>query len=467
MANDDLKHEDKRPGSASLQQWNELGFPVVSNGFVNSSGTANVAGFNNPTTCTSMPFPPPCGEMSVTPQYCTNDMPHSGVNLMTDVSHLNHTYNPKYVHEALHWKDNEPVLEFPCHEWNTNEFHQYHTLEHPVAPGNVISAATRVNSLQNPCMSNRFVSNNGDSASNLQMMMQNGEVSGTNIGRSQIIRNFQNSRDRMPALYPTADGEEMGMNNNIGITAGQSHYPKELDGNFLTLGIGGDTEAISKSISFGRNIGSNNERIVLPQENIYHGQILNRSSLNPSLNVADGYPVFQNNDSGYCMLPHNVHDFSFPIDDQNVQYGVSLESFCNPSHIIQTPQGDQHHYYSTPSNRNLGPGYGENRILEFADLGPNSGFQGYSTMPSVPLEGNQVGLPDNQEIGLSLTSSLIPKSSTQPVYDQSQYHCLDTGRTSSSESSLIFPPIGVIGSNSVSNQSGGYCRLFFLSIYCY
>lgn len=333
MANDNLKHEDKPPGSTSPLQWNDLGFPVVNNEFVNSSGIVNAAGDNNPNTCTSIPFSPlPCGEMCVTPQYYTNGMPLSGANLMTDISHLNHSYNPKYVHEALHRTDTEPVLnfpcpeqtvglvlDFPCPEGNMNAFRQYHTLDYPVAPDNMISDTARVNGLHNPYTNNQFVLNRGNSASSLQMIIQNGEVNSTNIGRPQIITNFPNSSDSTPFLSHTADHEEMGMNNDIWRSAVQSIYPEELDGSFLALGIGDNTEALSKSNSFGRNVGSNNERAVLPQ----------------------------------------------------------------------------------------------------------------------------------------------------PICGQSQNHSLETVKTSSSESSMIFPPIGVTGSTSLSDQSGGYYMLYSPSMYCY
>ncbi|KAF3450997.1 hypothetical protein FNV43_RR07086 [Rhamnella rubrinervis] len=287
MANDSLKAEDKPPGSTCPLQWNELGFPVVNNEFVNSSGIVNPAGANNPNTCTSIPFPPlPRGEMCVTPQYYTNEMSLSG--LMTDLSNLIHPYNPKYVHEALHGKDEEPVLsfpspegtnglvlDFPCPGGNMNAFRQHHTLDYPVAPDNVISVAAHVNTLQNPYTIDQFVSNSGDSASSLQMINQNGEVNGTSIGRPQIIRNFPNPGGNTPVLCHTADNEEMGMNNDIWRSAIQSIFPEEFDGSFLTLGIVDNTETLSKSNSFGRNVGSNNERVVLPQP--IYGQSQNHS----------------------------------------------------------------------------------------------------------------------------------------------------------------------------------------------
>lgn len=48
------------------------------------------------------------------------EMSLGGVYLMTDVTHLNHSYNPKYVREGL--QHNGPDLNSLCPERDINEF---------------------------------------------------------------------------------------------------------------------------------------------------------------------------------------------------------------------------------------------------------------------------------------------------------------------------------------------------------
>lgn len=487
MANDNFKHEDKPPGSTSPLQWNELGFPFIRNESLNSSGIANVAGDDN-STCTSIPISPlPSGEIDLTPQYYSTGTPLTGVNLITDfshfnqsynskyvnealygkynnpdtgLSHFNQSYNPKYVHEALHGKDNNPDINFPQLEGNTTPLYQYRTPGFPVAPSNVINAASHVNSHQTPYLNNQFTGMRGNSASNFQMVMQNGEVKNSHVGSPQIVRNVASSGGITPLPSHTIDCDEIGMNNNTMIGAAQFSYPEELDGSFLTLGIESNTEAMSNSNFLGRNVGSSNERVVLPQPNAFPGEILNQGSLNPGLNMVNDFSGFQNNVDGCYMLPHNEDDRSFPNDDQKVVYGINSGSICNPSHIIQTRHIDEQHHYSMASNRNVGPGNVGKRNTGFAGSDPNNIYQGYSNLSSIPLEGNQVGLPDSrqsQAIGLPLTSSPCRKSSTRLVYNQSQNH------------SMVCPPIGVTRSTSLKNKFGEYCILCCpsISMHCY
>lgn len=472
MANDNFKHEDKPPGSSSPLQWSELGFPFIRNESFNSSGVVNAAGANNP-TCSSIPFSPlPSGEIGLTPQYYRTGMPPTSVNLITDVTHFNQSsnpnyvhealygndnnpdtdvshfsqsYNPKYVHEALYGKDNNPDIAFPRLEGDMTPLYQYHTPSFPVAASNVINAASHVNSPQTPHLNNQIFTMRGNSAPNLQMVMQNREVNSSHVGRPWILRNVANSGGITPVSCHTLDNDEIGMNINTMISAARSSYPEELDGSFLTLGIGSNTEAISNSNFSGRNVGGSNERAILPQPNTFHGQILNQGSLNPGLNMAG----FQNNVDGCYMLPGNEDDWYFPNDDQKGVYGIDSGSICNPSCIIQMPHVDEPRHYSMASNKNLGLGNGGNKSTGFAGPDPINVFKGYSTLSSVPIEGNQVGLPDSrqsQAIGLPLTSSPCRKSSRQ-VYDQPQNH------------SMVSPPIGVTGSTSLKDQLGEYCIL--------
>ncbi|XP_062090011.1 uncharacterized protein LOC133796494 isoform X2 [Humulus lupulus] len=225
---------------------------------------------------------------------------------------------------------------------------------------------------------------------------------------------------------------ETKINNNFmtGVHQLQSNYPQELDGSFLTLGIGGTADTMSRcNIS-----GVEGTPMMSPQSNT--SNILSVGNyLYPSFNMAgrfsdsrsvvdgqtflgNGARVMSGVDSRFLSNPNFTaqtsqndqwQDFDpvnqlyqghsaissiarsiqldLPGNDQRVSSGVSSGSLSNTYYIAETPQDDQWREFDPVPRR-------ENAVLEGINF--NYDYQGLSAISSIPRS-TELGLFGNDQ----------------------------------------------------------------------
>ncbi|XP_059457894.1 uncharacterized protein LOC132187563 isoform X1 [Corylus avellana] len=453
MANDNLKREENPPDATSLSHNNEeLDSHIVNEGtdfsrtFHDHNGTgANTMAFPHKL----LPFfPLPCGD---SPQLCSQEMPQTGTSFLTDVSQFNNTQNPKIDHNFTYGNGNDPLLCRPMSDLssfggNMNKLSPFSCYDSSGSLNNVRNAY--VNSLQKPQIDRKLENMSSSSAGVIQMITQDGEATDSSICMPQLRSNFINHGVSKPVLSHNPDGEELGIKNSVMISGVESNYTENLDGSFLNLGVGGNTEAISQSIVSDRNITGSTGRVIPPQFNTSLTQKVKSSSLNHGLNKVGLISSFQNNVGGMPTLVHNVGGSTSCNNDLEVMSATSTGCSSSPSCVLQTPRIDKLHHVSTSRNMNLGLGVRGNWDARFSNVDPNHEVQGYPVISTKPLVSSQPGMPDPGQgwaTGLPLLPSLI-RSTTQPASDHPLKCYL--------ESSIASPSTGLAGSTPMQGKSG-------------
>lgn len=425
MENDDPKDEQQPPGFPSTPRRIDLGFPVLRNENVGSTGLFNAAGADNiPIPSTMMPFSSfTFGGMQAAPapQSYTEGSSSTGSRSMTDVSHSQTSQDTKSADESFRGREDKRPMEIglfsnsPGWEGDILAHHSFHSLNNPVAPDNVINPASYVDLTNSPS-----VVRNDNSASRSWVVEQGGEVNSGNLHMPQPVRSFAISGIQTFSLLPSLGGEELGIKNNLRTNVVRSHSPRRLDGSFLRLGIDVPSEDLSRCSVSGIDIGSNNNQTVdlaqastsntqsarssdLIRANISNSQSA-RSSLNPSISTAGGFPGFQNDGDGLMgsvsttvspgssqVAGHN----SLPIRVYNFEDLMSPCSSGRISHSdAQRLQQDGRRHISAPSNR-IAPRTVRSQDAGFASSASVYDFQGYSTTSLIPGS-SKIGVHDSR-----------------------------------------------------------------------
>ncbi|KAI5337703.1 hypothetical protein L3X38_016974 [Prunus dulcis] len=429
MANDMLKHGDDPSGSTSPLQWlKESEIPVKNDEVANFMGTLNnrnASGVDDITMpCTTTPFSLfPFGDMYGMTNSYAMEMPLTGINLMTDVTPFSNSQNPFFDYDSVYAEGHTPVLPSPVSnflglEGKKTEFSQYHTLDYSVPPDNVVSATSDVHIIQNSYFDRKLVTAKGNSAAALESIQRSEELN-SNTGRPQLLRNFISDGVSNTVPCHAIDGVDIALNKNFMASEVQEDCPDKFDASLLTLGIGTKTEDLSKSNRSGINVTNNFGRVPLPQPNTFYGRKEDRGSLNPSSDVAGGFPCLQNNVGGFAVMKNNM------------------------------PQDDDQHHFLMPGNRNVCLGVEGNWDTRSAYIDPpNDSFQYSPAVSFIPVGSSLAELPDSgwsRANGLALS----PSSSTSTCLTVSE-----TSRNLFSDSSMVFPPICVTRSTSLHDEFG-------------
>lgn len=387
MENNELKPDDKSPGSPIMTQGSDLGFPGESE-------------FNIPIPPALMPLSSfPFGVRQVMPQLHPGERP-----------------------------------------WVRTPHHQFHGIGNQAAPDNVRNHGSYVHGLQNPYLSSQFNPVRVNPGSSLPRSMMVGNINNSNVRMPQPNRRFASPEGRTPALCLTSDGEEMRINNNLTTGAVRPYCPQNLDGNFLTLGVGKTTETMSKCNISERNISSNNNlREIFPQPNNSHGQS-SRISLDPHFNMASSFPGLQNSED--C--------WKFTSDDRTIISHLNSGCLSNPHYIAETHEGDRKQHLFVPNNFATG-----NTGNRDGGIDLNYDHPGHSARQS-------------RETGFSLSSNLRGNF-TQQATGQSERCYMEPLGNSLSEHSRIFPlNTGIVtGNTSLQDQSGQFSTFLCTLYVCY
>ncbi|XP_022714719.1 uncharacterized protein LOC111274373 [Durio zibethinus] len=394
MGHERSNNVDKiHPFYSQLQNSEAIGFQSLSNEAVCCAGISGVGTVDVPLNV-----------LSNCPSFHMGDMSLVGIDWMAGASHLDSHQNFMVDPEFMNGINCMPS--------------QYSTLENIDA-------------------------NTGD----LQMEMQGAKMDDS---KPQSIGNSMSCGSREHLLWGAQDGREMGCNYNLVDCVVQSNYPETLDGSFLTLGVGINTGARSKSKDSSRDFISKIDGAINTQLNPSHGQSGYGNSFSPDFQMAAGLSDFQTYAGGFSTIEENAvglsslkHNFrGLPSIVQNAGESSNVSSFAgsmqnvddctlskydigvagntssnfslSPSQMLPTPQSHFPHPFLTPGDQKFGAG--------FANIDPNQGFHGLSGVSSnVEHIRRQSGLPSNQGFCSLSGTSLIVHSSSQsglPVQEQ-------------------------------------------------
>ncbi|KAA8540563.1 hypothetical protein F0562_024518 [Nyssa sinensis] len=406
----------------------------------------------------SLPVAPfPWKNTHSTHQSYAHDISETGDNLMADFTRFNSLQNPQIESNSINIRSKVPSLyrpmpDFPCPEgimkgvWPSGPSQSRNNM---VAADNVIKSSGHFNSLQNPHVNRNFsLTMKGNAGEGYQVTRQGGPANSSNIHGPHINRNFVDLGGSTHPLFHTHNNGEIDIDNNICSS-------EKIDGSFLTLGIGGSTEAGSKFDLNSRQITNKSDEADSSQLYTSHVQQAARSSSSQGHNLAGGFSSFQNTVGGFSSLMQNVGGWTSSNDDIGTICGTNACITSSPFHILQKPQVEMQHYFPTLGNRNVG--FVGNRDATYANLGPHKGFLGDLTSSSGPFSSNSTGRLDsglNKLSGLASESAKFTQITTKPTYDQQQKSYMETVQNFPPESSMVSPFVGIRGSSTRKDHSG-------------
>ncbi|XP_058195775.1 uncharacterized protein LOC131312063 isoform X2 [Rhododendron vialii] len=257
----------------------------------------------------------------------------------------------------------------------------------------------------------------------------------------------------------TQNGEVASIVKNDELCAAQFGFPNIVDGSFLSLGIGSNSDVKSKSNHCSREItGGGLYGAVNPQLNTSHTQQEPGRSFNPGYNFIGGRPSFQNNVCGFSSLGNQVGGWTSSYNNFGVRGDINTcpnSSQLAQFHNIQKPEANMQHGFPASSIKDLG--IAGDRNARYPNLDAYKGFIG-------PCRSSSTQLLDS---GQTAASGLEPGSvklswTSRPTSDQLQKHLAETVNKLSPESSMVSSFIGFKGSSTRQDHSG---QLFTASMH--
>ncbi|KAF7123551.1 hypothetical protein RHSIM_Rhsim12G0185500 [Rhododendron simsii] len=236
---------------------------------------------------------------------------------------------------------------------------------------------------------------------------------------------------------------------NDELCAAQFGFPNIVDGSFLSLGIGSNSDVKSKSDHSNREItGGGLYGAVNPQLNTSCAQQEPGRSFNPGYNFVGGRPSFQNNVGGFSSLGNHVGGWTSSYNNFGVRGGINTcpnSSQLAQFHNVQKPEANTQHGFPASSTKDLGM----DRNARYPNLDAYKGFIG-------PRRSGSTQLLDS---GQTAASGLEPGSvklcwTARPTSDRLQKHLAETVNKLSPESSMVSSFIGFKGSSTRQEHSG-------------
>ncbi|XP_057966875.1 uncharacterized protein LOC131157044 isoform X2 [Malania oleifera] len=256
-----------------------------------------------------------------------------------------------------------------------------------------------------------------------------------NIHRPQINRSLVNLNDSNPILHHSVNCEEKGSAINATSSAVQYDCLQRLDGNFLTLSIGG-TAARSKSNIHDANIDSKTDSALYLHA---HGQHATRSSLNQGESTSGSLLSSLNSMGGFPSLVHCAGDLNSLNDDLGVLHGNDAGLSSSPLHMLQKQASDVQHNILFINRGSLA--LAESRDARFENIDSYTGLQGCPIAPLRSYASSQVSQLDcgNAMFAVPSESAKTVKFAAQPASDQLQKRVMKTDRSLLPKSSTVSP----------------------------
>ncbi|KAH7856862.1 hypothetical protein Vadar_006355 [Vaccinium darrowii] len=304
------------------------------------------------------------------------------------------------------------------------------------------------------------------------------------------IKNFVGSGGSK--AYNSQNSEVVSIGKNDELYAAQFGFRDKVDGSFLSLGIGSNTDVQSKSDHSSREItGSGLYGAVTPQIdtslaqqatgrsfNLGHNSIGGRSSfknnvrglygaVTPQLdasraqqatgrsfnlghNSIGGRSGFKNNVGGYTSLENHVGGWTSSYNNFRVGGGINASPNSSQFHNVQKPEANnmQHGF---PASSTRDPGIVGYRNARYPNLSYYKDFIG----PCSSSSSSSRLLDSGQTAASGLTSESVKLSGTAPpTCDELQKHLTETVHKLSPESSMASSFLRFKGSSTRQEHSG-------------
>lgn len=383
---------------------------------------------------------------------CTQNVPESRGISMADFMRLNSLQAPQIDLMRSNTPTNLNPSEISFPEQMVRGVHQSTNNDYIMSADNFMNDGTGACSFQNPQASRNIMLMRGNAAGGYQMNRKGGEENSSNINKPQSNINFVGHG--RPMLHHTQNnnqnnGEIKTDNSAKVVNADQYGCLEKIDGSFLSLGLGDNTEARSKPYFSTRELPSKLEEAAFPNLRTSHAGHAARSYLGHNLGVS--FPNSQNN-AGLSIPSHNSGGSTSGYDVGVVRVAnTGLSS--SPFHILRTPQVDMQQNICNPSIRNLGPvSKGD---AAYGNFVPYKGFRGdqpapsgaYSSSPTAHANSRQIILPE-----LASGSDNHTWFTTGTASNQLQN--MESAKSLSLESSSNSPFLGIRGSSGRQGRSG-------------
>ncbi|XP_057474625.1 uncharacterized protein LOC130762798 isoform X2 [Actinidia eriantha] len=398
----------------------------------------------------SFPFMPsriapfPWKHIQGTYQPYRHNIPDTCGNLMIDLNDLHNLHNPLIDPDSGNVGSSIPCIygqDLQHQEWNLKRVSC--AVDKTLTGDNVTNDPAHFNSFQNPEINRNFPLIRDYTRGGYEMTKQGGETYNSNIYRPQI-KTFVGLGGSTTYDIQNIEGISIGTNDEA--CAAKLGCPNKLDGSFLSLGIGGNTDSEPKSHHSSRD-----------SSHLYtsHVRPATGSSSNLGHNFVGGFSSSQNNADGFTSPGYYAE--GFPSSNNHIGVMGSINSSLNSRqiHNLQNPQADMRRHFPTSSSRNLSiPG---DRDAKYANLDTYKGIIGELASSSRPCSTSSTGLHDSRQTGapgLASESVKLSWTTSQPTSDQLQRRLMETVQNFSPENSMVSSFRRFQGSSARQEHSG-------------
>ncbi|XAR50447.1 hypothetical protein NMG60_11004780 [Bertholletia excelsa] len=406
MENDDLNNGEHPPTSTfSVQENYELPHTDRRNDAADSStcnSRAEPVSFHKPLSSAALPYQP-----------LRHGVPETRGKWMVDLNQIHNWQYPMMYPNSININSN-----LPCPYRQQLPFPEGDVEGVSYIPGKTRASPTMMNDsshlsiFQNPEISRNFLPVSGNAGQGYEMTRQGGKADASNF-----------------------------------------HGP-HIDGSFLSLGIGGETDTIYKSDLRTNETISELDRAVSSRINASHVQQGARKFMCPGQNLVGGFSGFPNNQGGFSSLEHNVRGTTPLSSNFGIVHSSNTGAHSRLFNTFQT-QADMQH--NIPNSINRHQGFVGNRGSGCVHLDPPKGCSVGETTSLGPFQVNSAQLSTSGQAwasGFTLDSVKSTHTTTQPTFNQRNKQFMETASNISSESSVGSSFIGNRGNSIRQGHSG-------------
>ncbi|KAJ9559497.1 hypothetical protein OSB04_004657 [Centaurea solstitialis] len=328
-------------------------------------------------------------------------------------------------------------------EWNMRWSPQFINQEHNAISAGGMNDGSGINSFENPWSSkNPTAARNfaGDS----RMSRQGGESTFAPFNRPQVNADIVGP----PLPFGPRDTATVHTQNNVNFNTVQRGVQGKVEGSFLSLGIGGNEETVTRSHMGNREISDALREAASAELKIARA----RRAMGQTLDA--GFMGLQRNISGFSNQSCHVDRMTSTNNEVGVQCTLNSGPGSRPYHSLQMQQSDMQHGISRHDDGNSI--FLSSRNMRYGDLDHYRAFAGNQAAHSGTLGGNSAQVYTSQQYDLN---GLAPESSkpswiTSHTPGQLQNIRFRTVNSLPSERSTNSPSLGLGSSSSQQNYAG-------------
>ncbi|KAI3684369.1 hypothetical protein L6452_33592 [Arctium lappa] len=324
-------------------------------------------------------------------------------------------------------------------EWNMRWSPQFVNQEHDAISAGGMNDGSGISSFENP-WSSKSPATARNFAGDSQMSRQGGESKFSPFNRPQINADVVGS----PLPFGARDTATVHTRNNINFNTSQSGVQGKVEGSFLSLGIGGTEETITRSQTGAREISHVLKEAASAELKIARA----RRAMGQTLDA--GFMGLQRNISGFSNQSCHVDRMTSTNNEVGMQCTLNSGPGSSPYHTLQMQHGISRH---DDGNSN----FLSSRNIRYGDLDHYRAFVGNQAAHSGTLGGNSAQFFNSQQYDLN---GLAPESSkpswimSHTPSGQPQNIPFTTVNSLPSESSMNSPSLGLGSCSTRQNYAG-------------